>query len=136
MVYLSIFVLFFCSKTDYGYSLEHVPTIYILSKSKKNIKFFHLKIIIFAAFKNCCILHRLVCLMWMAGKIVPSRLYPFIDRFDTKEIIERYITQTCLCDILHLSRVMRKSTFWFPTWSDTNQAVQLQKMARGLKFRI
>ena len=31
---------------------------------------------------------------------------------------------------------MRKSKFWFPTWSDTNQAVQLQKMARGLKFRI
>ena len=27
-------------------------------------------------------------------------------------------------------------TFWFPTRSDTNQAVQLQKMARGLKFRI
>ena len=36
----------------------------------------------------------------------------------------------------HLSRVMRKPTFWFPTWSDTNQAVQLQKMARGLKFRM
>ena len=31
---------------------------------------------------------------------------------------------------------MRKPTFWFPTWSDTNQAVQLQEMARGLKFRI
>ena len=31
---------------------------------------------------------------------------------------------------------MRKPTFWHPTWSDTNQAVQLQKMARGLKFRI
>ena len=31
---------------------------------------------------------------------------------------------------------MRKPTVWFPTWSDTNQAVQLQKMARGLKFRI
>ena len=29
---------------------------------------------------------------------------------------------------------MRKPTFWFPIWSDTNQAVQLQKMARGLKF--
>ena len=29
-----------------------------------------------------------------------------------------------------LSLIMRK-----PTWSDTNQAVQLQKMARGLKFR-
>ena len=35
-----------------------------------------------------------------------------------------------------LSRVMRKQTFWFPTWSDTNQIVQLQKMARGLKFLI
>ena len=31
---------------------------------------------------------------------------------------------------------MRKPTFWFPTYFDTNQAVQLQKMARGLKFRI
>ena len=31
---------------------------------------------------------------------------------------------------------MRKQTFWVPTRSDTNQAVQLQKMARGLKFRI
>ena len=31
---------------------------------------------------------------------------------------------------------MRKPTFWFPTWSDTNQAVQLQKIARGLKFWI
>ena len=26
--------------------------------------------------------------------------------------------------------------FWFPTRSDTKQAVQLQKMARDLKFRI
>ena len=31
---------------------------------------------------------------------------------------------------------MRKPTFWFLTWSDTNQAVELQKMARGLKFRL
>ena len=31
---------------------------------------------------------------------------------------------------------MRKPTFWFPTRSDTNQAVQLQKMAGGFKFRI
>ena len=36
----------------------------------------------------------------------------------------------------HLSRVMRKPTFWFLTWSDTNQSVQLQKIARCLKFRI
>ena len=31
---------------------------------------------------------------------------------------------------------MRKPTFWFSTWSDTTKAVQLQKMDRGLKFRI
>ena len=36
----------------------------------------------------------------------------------------------------YMSRVMRKPTFWFSTWSDTNQAVQLQKIARGLKYRI
>ena len=30
----------------------------------------------------------------------------------------------------------KKLTLGFPTRSDTNQAVQLQKMARGLKFRI
>ena len=35
-----------------------------------------------------------------------------------------------------MSRVMRKPTFLFPTWSDTNQAVHLQKMTRGLKSRI
>ena len=31
---------------------------------------------------------------------------------------------------------MRKPTFWFLTWSDINQAVQQQKMARGLQFWI
>ena len=35
-----------------------------------------------------------------------------------------------------MSRDVRKPTFCFPTWSETNQAVQLQKMVRGLKFRI
>ena len=31
---------------------------------------------------------------------------------------------------------MRELTFLFPTWFDTNQAVQLQRIARGLKFQI
>ena len=35
-----------------------------------------------------------------------------------------------------LSCVVRKPTFWYLTWSDTNQAVQVKKMARSLKFRI
>ena len=41
-----------------------------------------------------------------------------------------------LMNQLEMSRVMRKPTFWFLTMSDTNQAVQPQKIARGLKFRI
>ena len=31
---------------------------------------------------------------------------------------------------------MRKPIFWFPTWSDTNQAEQVQKTVRGLKVWI
>ena len=41
----------------------------------------------------------------------------------------------CLHSV-QMSCIMRKPTFWFLTWSDTNQAVQVQKMARGLKLRI
>ena len=37
---------------------------------------------------------------------------------------------------LKMSRVMRKPAYWFPTWSVSNQAVQLQKIARGLEFWI
>ena len=35
-----------------------------------------------------------------------------------------------------LSRVIREPVYGLPTRSGTNQAVQSQKMARGLKFRI
>ena len=50
----------------------------------------------------------------------------------TSRTVMRHRNEQCY----KLSRVMRKPTFLFPTWSDTNQAVQQQKMARGLKFRI
>ena len=45
---------------------------------------------------------------------------------------------SCHSSFLHfyMSHVVRKPTFWFSTWSDTNQVVQLQKVARGLKFRF
>ena len=36
----------------------------------------------------------------------------------------------------YLSRIKRKSVFLVPTRSDTNHALQPQKMARGLKFLI
>ena len=35
-----------------------------------------------------------------------------------------------------LSRLVGKPTMWFPNGSNTNQAVQAQKMARSLKFWI
>ena len=35
-----------------------------------------------------------------------------------------------------MSRLVGKPTMWFPNRSDTNRAVQAQKMARSLKFRI
>ena len=37
---------------------------------------------------------------------------------------------------IEMSRLVRKPTMWFPNTSDTNQAVQSQKQARSLKFRI
>ena len=41
-----------------------------------------------------------------------------------------------LNSISEMSLVVRKPVFGFPTRSDTNKAVQPQKIARGLKFRI
>ena len=35
-----------------------------------------------------------------------------------------------------MSMCVRKPTFWLPTRSDTNRAVQSQKQVRSLKFRI
>ena len=46
----------------------------------------------------------------------------------------------CMPDHVQCGRIyergMRKPMFWFPTWSNTNQAVEQQKMAGGLQFRI
>ena len=41
-----------------------------------------------------------------------------------------------ITSVLNLSLCVRKPTIWVLTRSDTNQAVQSQKMARGLKFCI
>ena len=51
--------------------------------------------------------------------------------------VQAYLSHLILVfDVIYtraqMSRVMRKPTFW----SQAVQAVQLQKMARGLKFRI
>ena len=46
------------------------------------------------------------------------------------------IRQLSTCVDLKLSLCMRKPTIWVPTRSDTNPAVQSQKMVRGGKFWI
>ena len=48
---------------DYIGKQEAMPTINVLSKNKKNIIIFHLKIIFFTAMKNHCILHGHVIVM-------------------------------------------------------------------------
>ena len=39
-------------------------------------------------------------------------------------------------EVSDMSRLVGKLTMWFPNGSDTNRAIQAQKMARGLKFWI
>ena len=39
-------------------------------------------------------------------------------------------------EVRHMSCLVGKPTLWFLNRSDTNQAVQAQKMTRSLKFRI
>ena len=50
--------------------MYNVPTIYVLSKSKKNIAIFHLKIIVFTAVKN----HSILILQWRVIVILQWRV--------------------------------------------------------------
>ena len=61
-----------------------------------------------------------------------------LQHYESQEIsIFRLSRQlTVLVSIEHMSLVVRKLVFGFPTRSDTNRAVRPQKIARGLKFRI
>ena len=54
-------------------------------------------------------------------------------------ILDFIVQPLCFLFLLHncnLSLCVRKPTIWVPTRSDTNRAVQSQKMARSLKFWI
>ena len=62
-----LFFLFLLQNIDCGYSLEP-PTIYVLSKNKKNIEFFMMKFSIFTGEKNLCILHGQVFVMFGSVK--------------------------------------------------------------------
>ena len=56
------------------------------------------------------------------------------------DLIERTISidmiVICVCLSFQMSLVVKTGFSGFPTRSDTNRAVQQQKLARGLKFRI
>ena len=58
-----LFFLFLLQNIDCGYSLEPPLTIYVLSKSKKNIKIFLMELSAFTTEKNICILHGKVFIM-------------------------------------------------------------------------
>ena len=63
-----LFLLFLLQNIDCGYSSERVPTIYVLSKNKKNITNFLLKIFKFYNLKNLYTLHGHVFVMLNGGK--------------------------------------------------------------------
>ena len=70
-----LFFLFLLQNKDFGYSLEppRVPTIYFLSKNKKNIKIFSYEHFQFLQLKNLCILHGYVFVMsWFSQYKVQS----------------------------------------------------------------
>ena len=88
-----------------------MPTFYVLSKIKKNIKIFQLKISIFIVVKIYSILHY-TCFRTVS--------WPYVVHSSFK--------------LFHLSHLTRKPVLWgFSTRSHTNQTVQPQNTARRLK---
>ena len=84
----------------------------------KNITIFYLKIIIFTAVKNCSILHGHVIVMCLNDKAL--------------QYVNRPMQYTEILTSVEITifkrkknRVMKKPTFWIPTRSNINQAVQL-----------
>ena len=62
-----------------------------LAKTRKNIKTFHLKIIIFSTFRNCCILHGHVFVMVAKMALKIEQRGFTIDQFHQKMQIEMQI---------------------------------------------
>ena len=132
-----------CPLAVMWYNLFSIGCLYI-----ENYFFFMHSFLHFPAF-TCtsgrflfCDAHRLtfLCitfyLAFLIHRTTKGTYYHKLLRLLCRYALVYFVTKHTINITRHLSRVMRKPTFWFPTWSDTNQAVQLQKMARGLKFWI
>ena len=48
---------------------------------------------------------------------------PAIETFQFLMLLKANSKLKAVCMTIEMSRAMRKPTFWFPTWSDINQAV-------------
>ena len=70
------------------------------------------------------------CAAWFVSDLVGNPE----DRFSHNEA-HMLLTECFVWRNKQMSRVMRKPTFWFLTWSYINQAVQPQKISRGLESR-
>ena len=125
----SVFEMFFCSKIincvsffDYGLSDVIVKG-----------KLFQILIITIMIMKAYIV----GCQMIFPFKVFTSFILCKFMLFQVYQVLDKHKATVIKVksSLYQMSHVMRKPTFCFPTWSDTNQAVQLQKIARGLKFR-
>ena len=132
-----LFFLFLLQNIDCGYSLEppcrggssiyvlslkqarSVPTIYVLSKNKKNIKIFQMKIFKFYNFGKICISHGHVFVMSVGIEM------HFI-LFNMNSNVFLFKSCAYNSENVYMSSVMRKLTMWLQNRSDTNRAVQAQ----------
>ena len=79
-----------------------VPTINVLSKNKQNIRFFHLKIIVFTAVKYCCILHGRVCVMIACGKKRVNELVDVMSLFQDQTLHSFHMISLYCVKISHI----------------------------------
>ena len=125
---------YFCSKRRLWVC---VPTIYVLSKNKKNSKNFLLKIFIFYNLQNLCILHGQVFVMKNRFTFIINLCLQGLPLVKTRQLrwiimhecfnLFNFAAQTWWlyrAGASHLSPLVGKPIMWFPNRSDTNQAVQ------------
>ena len=105
--------------------------IYVLSKNKKNIRIFHLKIIIFIAVKYCRILHGHVCVMTLAYFSVTNLLWQ-------RKIVRLNAAQICQNEsngsIIH---VIHDVNYTQQKRNATRRSNQLSERSQGMDhFRL
>ena len=141
-----LFFLILLQNIHCGYSCTHnVPTIHVLSKNKKNIKTFLLKIFIFLNFKNHCILHGHFRNVYCSYKIYLKYLFLHVLEVNIKNLTLTGIQVLALKLLYHQrTRMPRKSIshlhrarFHIPNylWCKENQTL-MSKITKSLDCEI